>query len=94
MSEIKIFITTLMILLLLAIFVPIFNMIFESETPSGEATALEETVSGSSYLTIMVNMLFIYFWTFGLNTWINLLILTPIRIVGLITAYYIIVPTK
>jgi len=89
-----VFVSVLIILLLLGVFVPYFNTALDQETSEGYGNELDRIVGGSSYLTIGLNLVSIPFWTFGLNAWINILILLPLRIVGLLSLWYIIFPTK
>lgn len=61
---------------------------------SNDATGIEKTVLGSNYISIILNVVAVAFWTFGLNVWINLFILVPLRIIMLASAWYIISPAK
>lgn len=79
-----------MILFMLAIFIPYINSTFEQSSTEVDT----DIFSGNSYTSILLNIPTIMFWTFGLNKWINLIILLPMRIILGITLWFIISPAK
>lgn len=93
MHTLNIFIGTFLVLLLLGIFIPYINDALDTPdtTSTSGITQLKSTVT---YQDILVNILVIPVWTFGLDTWINLILLLPIRVVMLFALYYLIFPTK
>ena len=90
----NVFSSILIVLLALGIFIPYFNTAVGASGSSPSVTAFDNTVAGSSYSSIALNIVALPLWTFGLNTWINLILLLPLRVLGLICLYYIIFPTK
>lgn len=95
MTGLNTFLVCFGVMLILGIFVPIINEALDnsSYTDVG-AENLESTALSSTYSQIGINILSVMFWTFGLNNWINLLILLPVRILGLMSLWYIISPAK
>lgn len=93
-TSITIFATCLIVLLCLGIGVPILYNALGIDYEGSDVSLLQSAVSGSSYSSIALNVIFVLFWTFGLSNWFNLTILLVIRIIGLISLYYIIFPTK
>jgi len=91
---INIFSGVMIIMLFLAIFIPIFNTAIGETQTTDYTTVFEQDVLSSTHLTIFLNIGTIAFWTFGLNSWINLLILLPLRVIGLISLWFIISPAK
>jgi hypothetical protein len=90
----EIFMSVLMVMLLLAVFVPIFQESLGTSIVSQDTTGFQATIESSTYLSIATNLVALPLWTFGLNSWINLLILLPLRVIGLISLWYIISPAK
>lgn len=79
----------------MAVVVPIVKTAFNDNNITTHPTStLENTILGSNYISIILNLVFMAFWTFGLSIWINLLILLPVRVVMLASAWYIISPAK
>ena len=93
MHTLNIFTSILIVLLLLGIFIPYINEALDtnSDVNTDGLDELDDTTTTSD---ILINILALPVWTFGLNSWINLIILLPLRIIGLIALYYIIFPTK
>jgi len=84
-----------MLFIVLAVTTPIIKTAFDdSGTVSNSVSDLDTIVKGSSYLSIWLNIAFVPFWTFGLNTWINLLLLLPIRVAMLAAFWFILSPAK
>lgn len=93
-SPINIFLTVLIILTGLGIFVPIFNTAFNTgDLTTSSDDILGTLLSGSNYLTIVPNLVLSMFWTFGLPTVFNVILIIP-RLVGLIAFWYIVNPVK
>lgn len=89
------FITITLIFFALAVLVPFVKVaLSDTDISSSDVSALETVFEGSNYLTIAINILFMFFWTFGLSAAFNLYVLLPLRIIALISAYYVIFPTK
>lgn len=87
-NDTPIFLTLVCILLGIGILVPIVNSVFGSVTSASQN--IDETISGvdiesesSITLTgfsIILNVVSVAFWTFGLPLWINLTLLLVMRI--------------
>jgi hypothetical protein len=90
----QIFMTVLIVLLCLGIFIPYLRTSLDIGGSSPDVDGFQATIEGSSYTSIALNLVGIPFWTFGLNYWINLIILLPLRIIGGISLWYIISPAK
>jgi hypothetical protein len=93
-QAINIFIVCFLPLFLLGIFVPYANDYFNQQNSSPDIDTFSSTLTNNGYLGVLVTITNILFWNFGLNAWINLLLLTPIRLIMAICLWYIIAPTK
>lgn len=90
---IQIFIPIITLFFVLGIVTPIINIALGETNLTSTSTNLETILNGSSYLTIGLNLVTGMFWTFGLPSFINYILIIP-RIISLIALYYIIFPTK
>lgn len=86
MADMKILMWAAAFFVLLGAVVPYINSEFgsdysgnELDDPSGEGVE-----ASSALFTSLLNVLTFAFWTFGLPSWFNLMILLPIRVVLII----------
>lgn len=92
--NIQIFVGVMVILLMLAVFIPFVKQAINESYNSQDVSLFERTILGESYLSIVANIIVIPFWTFGLNTWLNILVLLPLRVAGILSIWYSGIPTK
>lgn len=92
-SAINIFLSVLAVMFVLSVFTPVVKMAFNDTTITSNDQELTKIFEGSSYLTIGLNVTTCMFWTFGLPAFFNYILIIP-RIIGLMSLYYIIFPTK
>jgi len=93
-SALSWFISMTFIFFVLSIFTPFVQMSLQDDVTTTDNNFLSSTFNGSMYLTLPLNLLTMFFWTFGLPAWFNLYVLSFLRIIALLSAYYVIFPTK